>query len=484
MVDLVQWSLFLLFSVLVLGGALGVFLTMSMYRAGISLMLSLVAMAGLFILLEADLLAVIQVMMNVGGMLVMTLFMVMLMMDPGGEMMWDMKRGMKMKGFAALSMSMPPEPRLETPGEKSKEKGRTLSPLLEHTHNQPEETGTSTGTNEAAKPLVGQPQKGRIKLMTESNTNENRYHTHNQAQAGTAGPINEGDPYRRVLEIQRSIGLMQQQLGLMEQQLVGLQEDLLGGWPKGQQSQAAENIPGDVVSPSHQIGQSNQMQSNSEGNQATTMYTCPMHPEVRQPKPGRCPKCGMDLVPEGGGDGEDGDRPGNGSGRGGLQTGSSSAGDMEGHSGHDQGRMAHTSTKGPSRGGEVETAEQMQRRSPKAYYRMMAGMAMSTPQLPLAGIFSLVAGLLLVVRVLLVAWPARVVAPDLDGPSRVGDLLLSDYMVAFEGAAFLILAGILGAVLLARRERTRTRPRKGAWSAASTMEEGDQSRQTGTPGVR
>ncbi len=26
-------------------------------------------------------------------------------------------------------------------------------------------------------------------------------------------------------------------------------------------------------------------------------YTCPMHPEIRQDHPGRCPKCGMDLVP-------------------------------------------------------------------------------------------------------------------------------------------------------------------------------------------
>jgi Cu2+-exporting ATPase len=28
------------------------------------------------------------------------------------------------------------------------------------------------------------------------------------------------------------------------------------------------------------------------------VYTCPMHPEVRQNGPGSCPKCGMDLVPE------------------------------------------------------------------------------------------------------------------------------------------------------------------------------------------
>ena len=30
-----------------------------------------------------------------------------------------------------------------------------------------------------------------------------------------------------------------------------------------------------------------------------TIYTCPMHPEVRQDRPGDCPKCGMHLVPEG-----------------------------------------------------------------------------------------------------------------------------------------------------------------------------------------
>jgi Cu+-exporting ATPase len=27
------------------------------------------------------------------------------------------------------------------------------------------------------------------------------------------------------------------------------------------------------------------------------IYTCPMHPEVRQKGPGQCPKCGMDLEP-------------------------------------------------------------------------------------------------------------------------------------------------------------------------------------------
>ncbi len=32
---------------------------------------------------------------------------------------------------------------------------------------------------------------------------------------------------------------------------------------------------------------------------AVTIYTCPMHPEVRQDAPGKCPKCGMFLEPEG-----------------------------------------------------------------------------------------------------------------------------------------------------------------------------------------
>lgn len=30
---------------------------------------------------------------------------------------------------------------------------------------------------------------------------------------------------------------------------------------------------------------------------AAQEYTCPMHPEVRAIQPGKCPKCGMNLVP-------------------------------------------------------------------------------------------------------------------------------------------------------------------------------------------
>jgi PBP1b-binding outer membrane lipoprotein LpoB len=41
---------------------------------------------------------------------------------------------------------------------------------------------------------------------------------------------------------------------------------------------------------------SNQNAGNNKTNKATTVYTCPMHPEVNSDKPGTCPKCGMDLV--------------------------------------------------------------------------------------------------------------------------------------------------------------------------------------------
>ena len=34
-----------------------------------------------------------------------------------------------------------------------------------------------------------------------------------------------------------------------------------------------------------------------EKHDETVIYTCPMHPEVRKTEPGKCPGCGMDLIP-------------------------------------------------------------------------------------------------------------------------------------------------------------------------------------------
>jgi hypothetical protein len=42
--------------------------------------------------------------------------------------------------------------------------------------------------------------------------------------------------------------------------------------------------------------QSGNQNTNQAAQQHPVQYTCPMHPEVVQDKPGKCPKCGMDLV--------------------------------------------------------------------------------------------------------------------------------------------------------------------------------------------
>ena len=34
----------------------------------------------------------------------------------------------------------------------------------------------------------------------------------------------------------------------------------------------------------------------NQNTEATKTYTCSMHPEVISDKPGKCPKCGMELI--------------------------------------------------------------------------------------------------------------------------------------------------------------------------------------------
>jgi hypothetical protein len=92
--------------------------------------------------------------------------------------------------------------------------------------------------------------------------------------------------------------------------------------------------------------------------------------------------------------------------------------------------------------------------TPRQYYDMMVGMAMSTAQLPWAVVLGVVAAILLIILVIQTPWPLSATGPTQDATTMVGQLLLSRYMIGFEGAAFLILAGIAGAVILGKRERT------------------------------
>ena len=87
----VQIFVFVLFALIAVLGALGMATTMSMFRSGIFLMGSFMGVGGLFVLLMADLLGMLQIMMYIGGMLVMILFMVLFSHDPGGAMMARMK---------------------------------------------------------------------------------------------------------------------------------------------------------------------------------------------------------------------------------------------------------------------------------------------------------------------------------------------------------------------------------------------------------
>ena len=117
---LAQISAFTLLSLIAILGALGMATTMSMYRSGIFLMGSFIGVSGLFILLSADLLGLLQIMMYIGGMLVMILFMALFSHDPGGDMMAGMNLPLVEKFF---SLGLLPKDEDEVEAEEVKSLG-------------------------------------------------------------------------------------------------------------------------------------------------------------------------------------------------------------------------------------------------------------------------------------------------------------------------------------------------------------------------
>ncbi len=59
-----------------------------------------------------------------------------------------------------------------------------------------------------------------------------------------------------------------------------------------------------AVLPADSVKTGEASKTDKTGRHPGIVYTCPMHPEVISDKPGRCPKCGMNLVPKEPGEGK------------------------------------------------------------------------------------------------------------------------------------------------------------------------------------
>ena len=80
-----QQVFFAIFALVTLGGAVGVVASRSLFRSALWLILSFFGVAGLFILLHAEFLAVVQVLIYIGAIATLIIFAIMLsrgMMDP------------------------------------------------------------------------------------------------------------------------------------------------------------------------------------------------------------------------------------------------------------------------------------------------------------------------------------------------------------------------------------------------------------------
>jgi len=74
----VSQVVFIILSITALAGALGVVLNRNLFRAALFLVLSFVGVAGFYLLLEAELLAMVQILVYVGAIAILVIFAVML----------------------------------------------------------------------------------------------------------------------------------------------------------------------------------------------------------------------------------------------------------------------------------------------------------------------------------------------------------------------------------------------------------------------
>jgi NADH-quinone oxidoreductase subunit J len=294
-----EWIVFMALALIAVATAAGMLITMSMARAGLALMSSFVALAGLFVLLDADLLAAIQIMMNVGGMLVMIVFMVMMTMDPGGEMMWDMKRRMHLPGPGALSMRMP--------GDEPPAPGRAMA-----RHHHAEETDASDrngGRGAASEHRHGKERAQHHRMMVDMAMSTAQLPWAIAVGAATAlilgvlavrtpwpvaGAVPTQDAATAIGEL-----LLSRYMIAFEGAALLIFAGIAGAviFGKRERQPVAQN--GDQPPrPAHAptIATMEAGPAAQAADHRGDVYTCPMHPEVRSPVPGKCPKCGMTLI--------------------------------------------------------------------------------------------------------------------------------------------------------------------------------------------
>ena len=274
---IIEWVIFIALSGIAVICAAGMILTMSMYRAGLALMASFVALAGLFILLDADLLAAIQIMMNVGGMLVMVLFMVMMMMDPGGEMMWGMKRDMHMPGPGAFSMHMPRgKPPEEEPAPDTSNHDMDMS------------------DSDMDMDMSGMTPQQNYQMMVDM--------AMSTKQLPWAIALGIASALLLCLLVVKTPWPLSQS-GPTQDATTAVGELLLSRYMIGFEGAAfliLAGIAGAVIFAKRERGHESQPAEQQPTDKAVTeqqQYTCPMHPEIRQSQPGNCPKCSMQLIP-------------------------------------------------------------------------------------------------------------------------------------------------------------------------------------------
>ncbi len=73
-----SWALFIILAVFTLGGGLGVVITRNVVHAALFLLVSLVAVAGVYLILFAEFLALVQVLIYGGAIIIVLLFAIML----------------------------------------------------------------------------------------------------------------------------------------------------------------------------------------------------------------------------------------------------------------------------------------------------------------------------------------------------------------------------------------------------------------------